>query len=91
MRGIQVSSNEGPRPFPRANNYEIAKIRWQNTFYFIREIRAEGQFSSNKSLSNASTKSNFFLKIDELACISHKRKWEKFRFMLFVNQLYGTP
>ena len=28
--GIQVCSNEGPRPFPRGDNYEIAKIHWQN-------------------------------------------------------------
>ena len=30
MKGIQVYSNEGPRPFPRADNYEIVKIHWQN-------------------------------------------------------------
>ena len=28
--GIQVCSNEGPRPFPRGDNYEIAKICWWN-------------------------------------------------------------
>ena len=26
VKGIQVCLNEGPCPFPRANNYEIAKI-----------------------------------------------------------------
>ena len=26
MKGIQVCSNEGPRPFPRGENYEIVKI-----------------------------------------------------------------
>ena len=30
VKGIQVYSNEGPRPFPRADNYEIAKLHWQN-------------------------------------------------------------
>ena len=30
VKGIQVSSNEGPRPFPRGDNYEIAKMHWRN-------------------------------------------------------------
>ena len=30
MKGIQVCSNEGSRPFPRGDNYEIEKIHWQN-------------------------------------------------------------
>ena len=30
VMGIQVCSNEGPRPFPRGDNYKIAKIHWQN-------------------------------------------------------------
>ena len=29
--GIQVCLNEGPTPFPRGENYEIAKIHWQNS------------------------------------------------------------
>ena len=29
MKGIQFCSNEGPRTFPRGDNYEIAKIHWQ--------------------------------------------------------------
>ena len=29
LKGIQVCSNEGPRPFPRGDNNEIAKIHWQ--------------------------------------------------------------
>ena len=28
VKGIQVCSNEGPRPIPRRDNYEIAKIHW---------------------------------------------------------------
>ena len=28
--GIQVCSNEGPCPFPRGDNYHIARIHWQN-------------------------------------------------------------
>ena len=28
-------SNEGPRPFPRGDNYEIAKIHWQNLKIFF--------------------------------------------------------
>ena len=35
MKGIQVYSNEGPRPFPRADNYEIVKIHWQNLKIFF--------------------------------------------------------
>ena len=30
VKGIQVCSNEGPRPFPRGDNYEIVKIHWRN-------------------------------------------------------------
>ena len=26
VKGIQIYSNEGPSPFPRVDNYEIAKI-----------------------------------------------------------------
>ena len=29
VKGIQVCSNEGPSPFPRGDNYQIAKIHWQ--------------------------------------------------------------
>ena len=35
MKGIQVCSNEGPRPFPRGDNYEIVKIHWQNLKIFF--------------------------------------------------------
>ena len=30
VKGIQVCSNEGPRPFPRGDDYEIVKIHWRN-------------------------------------------------------------
>ena len=30
VKGIQVCSNNWPRPFPRGDNYEIAKIHWRN-------------------------------------------------------------
>ena len=30
VKGIQVCSKEGPRPFPRGDNYEIVKIQWRN-------------------------------------------------------------
>ena len=30
VKGIQVCSNEGPCSFPRGDNYDIAKIHWQN-------------------------------------------------------------
>ena len=36
VKGIQVSSNEGPRPFPRGHNYEIAKIHWRIWKFFSR-------------------------------------------------------
>ena len=35
VKGIQVYSNEGPCPFPRGDNYEIAKIHWQNLKIFF--------------------------------------------------------
>ena len=34
VMGIQFFSNEGPRPFPRGDNYEIVKMYWQ-TFKVI--------------------------------------------------------
>ena len=30
VKGIQVCSNEGPRPFPRGDDYKLAKIHWRN-------------------------------------------------------------
>ena len=30
VKGIQVCSNDGSCPFPRGDNYEIAKIHWRN-------------------------------------------------------------
>ena len=30
VKGIQICSNEGPRPFPSGNNYQIVKIHWRN-------------------------------------------------------------
>ena len=35
MKGIQVCSNEGPWPFPRGDNNEIAKIHWWNFKIFF--------------------------------------------------------
>ena len=35
MKGIQVSSNKGPRPLPRGGNYEIVKIHWKNEKIFF--------------------------------------------------------
>ena len=35
VKGIQVCSIEGPHPFPRGDNYEIAKIHWQNLKIFF--------------------------------------------------------
>ena len=35
VKGIQVYSNEGPRPFPRGDNYEIVKIHWRNLKIFF--------------------------------------------------------
>ena len=36
MKGIQVCSNDGLRPFPRGDNYEIVKIHWRNLKIFSR-------------------------------------------------------
>ena len=35
VKGTQVCSNEGPRPFPRGDNYEIVKIHWRNLKIFF--------------------------------------------------------
>mgnify|MGYP003685767591 CR=1 FL=1 len=32
VNGIQICLNEEPRPFPRGDNYKIAKIYWQKIF-----------------------------------------------------------
>ena len=44
VKGIQVCPNEGPRPFPRGDNYEIVKIHWQNLKIFF--SRTTGSISS---------------------------------------------
>ena len=41
---IQVSSNEGPRHFPRGDNYEIAKIYLQTLKIFF--LRTTGPIST---------------------------------------------
>ena len=38
VNGIQVCSNEGPRPFPSGDNYEKAKIHWQSENVIILKI-----------------------------------------------------
>ena len=38
MKGIQVCSNEGPRPFPSGDIYKIAKIHWRNFKIFFWRI-----------------------------------------------------
>ena len=50
VMGIQVCSNEGPHPFPRGDNYKIAKIHWQNLkiFYF----RTTGPISTKLSIKH---------------------------------------
>ena len=45
VTGIQVCSNEGPRPLPRGDNYEIAKIHWRNSK--ISSPEPVGQFKQN--------------------------------------------
>ena len=35
MKGIQVSSNEGPCPFLRGDNYKVAKLHWWNLEIFL--------------------------------------------------------
>ena len=35
VKEIQVCSNEGSHPFPREDNYEIAKMHWQNLKIFF--------------------------------------------------------
>ena len=35
VKGIQVCTNEKPRPFPGEDNYEIAKIHWRNFNIFL--------------------------------------------------------
>ena len=37
VKGIQVCSNEGPRPFPRGDNYEVPKNTLKNIFSRITE------------------------------------------------------
>ena len=45
VKGIKVYLNEGPRPFPRGDNYKIAKIHWRNLKIFSRTI---GPISTTK-------------------------------------------
>ena len=43
VMGIQFYSNEGPRPFPRGDNYKIAKIHWHKS-RFVRATRETSKF-----------------------------------------------
>jgi hypothetical protein len=38
VKGIQVSSNKGPSPLQRGDNYEIVKIVWGHLKIFSRTI-----------------------------------------------------
>ena len=38
VKGIQVRTNEGPRPFQRGDNYKTAKIHWRNIEIFFCRI-----------------------------------------------------
>ena len=44
VKGIQVCANEGPRPFPRGDNYKIVKIHWRNIKIFF--FRTAGPIST---------------------------------------------
>ena len=35
VKGIKNSSNEGPHPFPKGENYELVKINWRNLKFFF--------------------------------------------------------
>ena len=48
VTGIQICSNEEPCPFPKEDNYEIAKIHWRNLKIFSRII---GQYQPNLAQS----------------------------------------
>ena len=45
VKGIQICSNEGQYPFPRGDDYEIAKIHWRNGEKSSPELL--GQFQTN--------------------------------------------
>ena len=47
VKGIQVCSNEGPHPFPRGNNYQIAKMHWQN----LKNVLLNHWANSTKSIN----------------------------------------
>ena len=38
MKGFQVYSNERPQPFPRGDDYEVAKIHCQNLQIFFSRL-----------------------------------------------------
>ena len=44
VKGIQVCLNEGPHPFPRGDNKEIAKIHWPTLKIFF--LRTTGPIST---------------------------------------------
>ena len=44
LMGIQVCSNDGPRPFPRGDNKKIAKIHWPTWKIFF--LRTTGPIST---------------------------------------------
>ena len=53
-KGIQVCSNEGHRPFPRGDNYEIVKIHWWNLKIFF--SRTTGPISTKLGIKHPRVK-----------------------------------
>ena len=89
MKGIQVLTNEGLRPFPRGDNYEMAKIHWWNlkkNIFFSRTSRPiltklgtkyrwlKGiQFCSNKGSFPRGDITKLLKNIDKILKISFSR------------------
>ena len=64
VEGSQVCSNEGPRPFPKGDNYEIAKIHWQIFKIFF--SRTSGQISTELSTKRSWVKGFKFVQKKDL-------------------------
>ena len=50
MKRTHVCSKEGPCPLPRGDNYEIAKIHWQNLKIFLSRIMDQFQPNLEQSI-----------------------------------------
>ena len=88
VKGIQVCSNEGSRPFPRGDNNVIAKILWQNLFQKSFSPETLGQFNQTWHKTSLDDDDLSLNKISLRTITFSNRNIRRLRFFfLFLSRL----